>query len=603
MPLSIVMGGGHALFTNMTNRKPDPVLLGNAIVEARRKKNLTQQQLADALGVTNKTVSKWECGRGLPDQSMFEPLEQMLEIRVDDYVGEEPTVYYTRATTVISRVALITLSAVLVVCGVLLVVTSAHDVVVVHVCNHVCPTCGLCTSDCPDPVCAAKCNGHYDLEERGVYTFEAESCDYSDNLYVMNDAGSGKGYLGNFDFHDGETMTYRFSSRNNVSARLYFALVPRGIDDVCNDTFTVTVNGQTLYSRAVFRGAFVGWHNFVEYYIADIAVASGDNVIEVRYNINEFHNNGHNFDYIKLNTRPYVRSSDIVLEAEESQHSDSLRTRHEAGSGLGYLGDFDNNDGETLRFEFTSDVAEHRSMFFALATRGINDRMAETYTVRFNGVEVFTNSVVHGAFDGPDRWTDFKEYFVANVALIAGTNTLEVTFHSNGTDVKWGNNGHNFDYVRLVRTTVTDYVGNDVRIGAEAAKLDQRLFYGTSDAGKLYVGGFDLADLAEVRFFVHADVAAVVGLTLDMVPRGHNEPFADSFDIYVNGIAVQSDAVIDGQFGGFDNFVEYFIADIALQSGDNEILFVFKSNQDHNNGHNIGGISLAPRSAQPDVDE
>ena len=51
--------------SNVKNTKPDAVLLGNAIVEARRKKKLTQQQLADALGVTNKTVSKWECGGSL----------------------------------------------------------------------------------------------------------------------------------------------------------------------------------------------------------------------------------------------------------------------------------------------------------------------------------------------------------------------------------------------------------------------------------------------------------------------------------------------------------------------------------------------------------
>ena len=83
-------------------------------------------------------------------------------------------------------------------------------------------------------------------------------------------------------------------------------------------------------------------------------------------------------------------------------------------------------------------------------------------------------------------------------------------------------------------------------------------------------------------------------LTLNMVPRGLNELINDSFDIYVNGVAVLSDTVISGEFVGFENFVDYFVANIALKSGDNEILLVFKSNQHKNNGHNIGGIRLAP---------
>lgn len=582
--------------SNVKNTKPDAVLLGNAIVEARRKKKLTQQQLADALGVNNKTVSKWECGRGLPDQSMFQPLEQILEISVDDYVTEELSDGYTRTAKIISRVALISIAVILAISGILIIVslTVTDPPVVAHKCAHVCPICGGCTSDCTDPVCVVKCNKHYDVEGAGVYVFEAEDCDYSDGLFVANDGGSGKGYLANFDFHDGETMVYRFSSRNEVTARLYFALVPRGINDVCNDTYTITVNGEELYSRAVFRGNFVGWQSFTEYYIADIVLLSGYNVVEVRYNINGTHNNGHNFDYIKLNTRPYTKSSDILLEAEESAHDQTLRTRNEAGSGLGYLGDFDENDGATLTFDFVCDVAETRSMFFSMASRGINDRIDETYTITLNGANVPSNSVIHGTFDGYDRWTDFKEYFVANVPLVAGNNRLEIVFHSNATAVKWGNNGHNFDYVRLVRTAVYDYDGNDGFVGARYALIDKQLtMFSTSD-GKPFVGEFDGTDLAEVRFLLHADEAAQVALSLNLVPRGHNELVTDSFDIYINGIAVTSDAVISGDFGGFENFVDYYVADVLLQGGDNEILLVFKSNQDKNNGHNIGGIRLAP---------
>ena len=73
--------------SNVKNTKPDAVLLGNAIVEARRKKKLTQQQLADALGVTNKTVSKWECGVNTPTYLDIRQLAEFFDVSTDYLCG------------------------------------------------------------------------------------------------------------------------------------------------------------------------------------------------------------------------------------------------------------------------------------------------------------------------------------------------------------------------------------------------------------------------------------------------------------------------------------------------------------------------------------
>ena len=54
--------------------------MGQYIAEKRAEKGLTQQQLADRLHVTNKAVSKWETGRGLPDIQMLEPLSEALGV-------------------------------------------------------------------------------------------------------------------------------------------------------------------------------------------------------------------------------------------------------------------------------------------------------------------------------------------------------------------------------------------------------------------------------------------------------------------------------------------------------------------------------------------
>ena len=63
----------------------------------RRAKNLTQQELADMLGVSNKTVSRWESG-GYPDLGMLVPLARALGVTVDDLLdGEKPVRTLTQA--------------------------------------------------------------------------------------------------------------------------------------------------------------------------------------------------------------------------------------------------------------------------------------------------------------------------------------------------------------------------------------------------------------------------------------------------------------------------------------------------------------------------
>ena len=53
----------------------DHYVTGNTIKQLREKRNLTQTQLADKIGVSSKTISKWETARGLPDITLLEPEE------------------------------------------------------------------------------------------------------------------------------------------------------------------------------------------------------------------------------------------------------------------------------------------------------------------------------------------------------------------------------------------------------------------------------------------------------------------------------------------------------------------------------------------------
>lgn len=55
--------------------------IGIFISEKRKQKNLTQQELADLLHLSNRTISKWECGKGIPDNSIMLELCRILETR------------------------------------------------------------------------------------------------------------------------------------------------------------------------------------------------------------------------------------------------------------------------------------------------------------------------------------------------------------------------------------------------------------------------------------------------------------------------------------------------------------------------------------------
>ena len=62
---------------------------GKLIAELRRKQGLTQQQLADKLNLSNKTISKWESGNGSPDISNLPVLAEALGISVDELLKGE----------------------------------------------------------------------------------------------------------------------------------------------------------------------------------------------------------------------------------------------------------------------------------------------------------------------------------------------------------------------------------------------------------------------------------------------------------------------------------------------------------------------------------
>lgn len=76
----------------LDERRPimDTKKIGAFIAMNRKKKGYTQEQLAEKLGVTNKTISRWENGHYMPDLSLLEPLSKELDITLNELLaGEE----------------------------------------------------------------------------------------------------------------------------------------------------------------------------------------------------------------------------------------------------------------------------------------------------------------------------------------------------------------------------------------------------------------------------------------------------------------------------------------------------------------------------------
>lgn len=67
----------------------DQVKIGKFIAECRKNQNLTQSELAEYLGVSDRSISKWETGRCMPDISLMQPLCEKLDITINElFCGE-----------------------------------------------------------------------------------------------------------------------------------------------------------------------------------------------------------------------------------------------------------------------------------------------------------------------------------------------------------------------------------------------------------------------------------------------------------------------------------------------------------------------------------
>lgn len=67
----------------------DQIMIGRFIAEERKRKGYTQNILSEKLGISDKTISKWERGNGFPEVSLLIPLCSELDITVNELLSGE----------------------------------------------------------------------------------------------------------------------------------------------------------------------------------------------------------------------------------------------------------------------------------------------------------------------------------------------------------------------------------------------------------------------------------------------------------------------------------------------------------------------------------
>ena len=82
----------------------DTLKIGKFIARMRKEKNMTQEELAKILGVTNKTISRWENGNYMPDLSLLKPLSEALDISLNELLSGEKDINVQKADENISNI-------------------------------------------------------------------------------------------------------------------------------------------------------------------------------------------------------------------------------------------------------------------------------------------------------------------------------------------------------------------------------------------------------------------------------------------------------------------------------------------------------------------
>lgn len=392
----------------------DAEIIGRHIREYREKHKLTQKQLAEMLYVSDRTISRWERGNGLPDIDELPRIARLLGISLNELVGEPPTVgpptvspptagQPTENAGKSGRRRRSDVFSVAMSLALLALVAVAAAVTAVG-------------------------TGMFETEA-ATYVFEAEDALFSDSFRVEDVAGASGGKVAAWLHTEGTTITFRVNASRSARAVLGLR-VNRARPFVFEDKMLLGINGMPHEVGVVPGLGYDGSEEELYYKFGDpieteVILKKGENVVTITivdgYNLN--------IDCLEFTTtaKLYLALRDYDFEAEDADIGGLYSViDSEKASGGRYIGDLE-RDGSTVNFSVISDMTAYVMMRIYIS-HPFDTTFESRFLLTVNGMPVTVGEAEGtGYMDGADRHTEFTSPFTVGIELKEGENAIAFT--------------------------------------------------------------------------------------------------------------------------------------------------------------------------------
>lgn len=373
-------------------------IVGRHIKEYRLKRNLTQKQLAEMLYVSDRTISRWELGKGLPDIDELPRLARLLGISIDELVGEDFSSQHSVSAKKFSHFIDIFIYVFFVIVILTLFLVSLISA------------------------------GVFETYE-STYVFEAEDAVFSDSFRVEQAEGASGGKVAAWLHTAGTRITFKVNS-NRIANVVLGIRVNRAKAFVFEDKMQLLINGATVKVGVVPGIGFDGsadelYYKFGEPITTKANLRKGENVVSIVV----IDGMDLNIDCLELTTTAKLSLvlKKYVFEAENAQIEGGLYSviGTSKASGGKYVGELEK--GVNLRFTVSSDMTAY-VMLSIYVNHPYDTEFEKKFALTVNGqIYKVGNKKGTGGSTPEERETNFTDPFAVGVNLKSGSNEIVFT--------------------------------------------------------------------------------------------------------------------------------------------------------------------------------
>ena len=436
-----------------------------------------------------------------------------------------------------------------------------------HICDDVCPTCGLCTKEqCTVEICADKCLCDTDKHEFNV----------SDTDVVLDGVAASNGVV-------------EFTS---AGQRIIYPIKVTALKSEVTVLLKVKANTEAI----AVSEAFAIKLNGVELSLTDKVISTDDLtdtkavIISIPY--------GHNEIEVIAKTDEAISLAGIVLACDDTltyvdKNEFLASDSHVVVSGMAYKSNeqcivtHNNAMGSVITFPLHSDKATVADLYLEIASRLNGAKLSDILSVKVNGEVLSTDATV--PTDGIE-WITYTAVKLGQVALREGHNEISLEILTNDENLNTNLRAISLQNSDAVFSWSDEGLRNySLKIEAENVTISPFEYEGrkypfvTSGWGSSndrYLGGMNDAGIygpgqARLSFTVNAAAACDAKLYFGVGISG--AAAATSYTVFVNGVEYRSEQGWSGD--GWYDWSFYFYNVISLNAGDNLIEIRINSNE------------------------